>query len=102
MDKGHDMRIRSGWQGIKSIAWGLVLACCGPAAAQSLPRTENLGATGDLASEMVAGIDRFLLRETAASPERRARHWKRDFQSPDAYQVSLGPQREHLKKSIGA
>ncbi len=36
------------------------------AADEQLPSTEPLTAEGDLAAQMVAGIDRFLLRETAA------------------------------------
>ena len=37
-----------------------------------LPGTEPLTWTGDIASRMVEGVDRFLLSETAKSLERRA------------------------------
>jgi dienelactone hydrolase len=76
-----------------------------PAAAVSqepLPGTSRLEAKGDLASEMVAGIDRFLLRETARSLERRAAHWKRDTSSPARYEASIAPNRERLRRFIGA
>ena len=36
---------------------------------------------GELAADMVAGINRFLMRETEASIERRAQFWQRDFSS---------------------
>lgn len=51
---------------------------------------------------MVDGIDRFALRETAASVERRAALWNRDFASPEAYEKSVAPNREHLKTILGA
>jgi len=67
-----------------------------------LPGTVPLTMQGDLAAQMVAGIDRYLMRETAASIERRAQHWKRDFASRDAYAKSVAPNRERLRKIIGA
>src|SRR5205809_43228 len=57
---------------------------------------------GDLAAVMVAGIDRFLMRETEASLARRARFWQRDFTSPAAYARSVQPNRECLRRIIGA
>jgi dienelactone hydrolase len=56
---------------------------------------------GDLAAQMVAGIDRFLTRETEASIARRARHWQRDFSSPEAYARSVAPNRQRLRQIIG-
>jgi dienelactone hydrolase len=70
--------------------------------AQPLPGTQALDAQGDLASQMVAGIDKFLLREIERSVERRAAHWKRDFSSAANYEKSIEPNREHLKRFIGA
>jgi putative membrane-bound dehydrogenase-like protein len=66
-----------------------------------LPGTKPLEMQGDLAAQMVAGIDRFLLREIDASVERRARYWKRDLSSKEAYEKSVTPNRERLKKLIG-
>ena len=43
--------------------------------AQALPGTEPLRMEGDLAAEMVAGLDRYLAAETDASVERRAALW---------------------------
>jgi hypothetical protein len=50
---------------------------------------------------MLAGIDRFLLREIEASVERRQRHWKRGYSSLQAYRESVAPNRARLRKIIG-
>jgi len=67
-------------------------------AGEPLPGTRPLEMQGDLAAQMVAGIDKFLLREIDASVEKRAPYWKRD---PDAYDKSVTPNRDRLKKMIG-
>ncbi len=54
-------------------------------AAEQLPGTAELTMEGDLAAKMVAGIDRFLLRETAAAQDKAVR-----------------PNRERLAHIIGA
>ncbi|MCS6852115.1 MAG: hypothetical protein NZ700_13215 [Gemmataceae bacterium] len=69
--------------------------------AQPLPGTQPLRTEGDLAALMVAGIDKFLMRELAASVDRRRSFWKPDFSSPDAYAQSLRPNRERLRKILG-
>src|SRR5262249_4985403 len=51
----------------------------------ALPGTKPLTMKGDIASQLVEGVDRFLLKEIDKSVERRARHWKRDFSSAEAY-----------------
>lgn len=66
-----------------------------------LPGTLPLEAEGDLASDMVDGIHRFLDRETADSVERRAPLWKRDRSSPEAYSKSVAPNRTRLGRMIG-
>jgi dienelactone hydrolase len=66
-----------------------------------LPGTRPLTGTNDFSMDMVAGIDRFLDRELAASVERRAAKWKRDFSSPEAYAKSVEPNRERFKRIIG-
>jgi putative membrane-bound dehydrogenase-like protein len=66
-----------------------------------LPRTALLDQKGDLAADMVAGIDRFLLREIETSVEKRAAYWKRDTSSKEAYENSIAPNREHLRKILG-
>jgi dienelactone hydrolase len=72
------------------------------ACAEPLNGTKPLTAEGDLASQMVEGIDRFLLKQTALAKENRARHWKRDTSSPETYNASIEPNRARLRKIIGA
>ncbi len=67
-----------------------------------LAGTQPLTLGGDIASELVAGVDRFLLRETARSLERRPAFWKRDFSSPDAYLRSIQTNRDRLAFIVGA
>jgi len=80
----------------------LALAFASVANAQSLPGTQPLTMPGDLAAQMVAGIDRFLDREIAASVARRAAHWQRDFSSHQNYVKSIAPNRQRFLKIIGA
>ena len=73
----------------------LVIALALPAllpdrlAAQPLPGTEPLTVDGDLAAQMVEGIDRFLAKETSGAVARREAQWKRDFSSREAYESWL-------------
>jgi dienelactone hydrolase len=80
----------------------LLLALAGSsAAAEPLSGTEPLTIEGDLAAQMVAGIDKYLMRELAASVEKRKELWKLDRSSPAAYVQSVQPHRERLKKILG-
>ncbi|MBM3458542.1 MAG: hypothetical protein FJX77_08435, partial [Armatimonadetes bacterium] len=56
----------------------------------------------DLAMAMVDGIGRYLDRELAASVAGRAARWKRDFSSTAAYEASVAPNRERLRRILGA
>src|SRR5690242_11610985 len=67
----------------------------------SLPGTAPLKMEGDIASQLVDGVDRFLLREIDKSVERRTRHWKRDFSSAEAYNKSIEPNRKRLAHILG-
>src|SRR5437764_4438618 len=69
--------------------------------ADSLPGTQPLEDKDDLAMKMVAGIDKYLTRELATSPEKRKQYWKPDFSSPEAYAKSVEPNRQRLKKILG-
>jgi hypothetical protein len=68
---------------------------------EPLAGTERLTMEGDIAAQMVAGIDKFLLREIELSVGRREQHWKRDFSSPEAYNKSIEPNRQRLAKILG-
>ncbi len=67
-----------------------------------LPETNLLTLEGDIASVMVTGIDRFLLREIDLSVERRAAYWKRDFTTAQSYDASIEPNRQRLRHIVGA
>jgi dienelactone hydrolase len=68
---------------------------------EPLAGTKPLTMEGDIAAQMVAGIDKFLLREIDLSVERRAKYWKRDFSSPEAYNKSIESNRQRLAKILG-
>jgi dienelactone hydrolase len=84
----------------------LLFALCGraPAADQPglpLPGTKPLTVSGDIASELVAGVDRFLLRQIDESTAKRAGYWKRDLTSARAYEASVEPNRKRLAHILG-
>src|SRR4029434_7078559 len=89
---------------VRLIASALLLSG-GPLAAQevaALSGTKPLTLQGDLSAQMVAGIDKFLMRETERSIEERQKLWQRDFTSSEAYEKSVQPNRVRFRKSIGA
>ena len=66
-----------------------------------LPGSTKLDWTDDIASRMVEGIDRFLLREIDLSTQRRARYWHRDQSSAAAYNASIKANRNRLAHILG-
>ena len=64
--------------------------------AQPFRGTTALESKGDLSAELVSGIDRYLDRVLQAAPEKRARHWKRDLSSPEAYVGSIATNRQRF------
>ena len=83
----------------------LILVCSPMTVAQPPSRiagTELLRLEGDIASHLVAGVDRFLLGELEKSVERRKRHWNYDFSSATAYRASVEPNRRRLAHITGA
>lgn len=69
--------------------------------AQPLPETALLTLQGDLAAQMVAGIDRYLMREIEAAAANRSRFWKRDLSSEANYRASIAANRESLRRRLG-
>ena len=67
----------------------------------TLPGTKPLTWTDDIASRLVEGVDRFLLRELDRSIERRARFWKRDTSSAENYNTSIERNRKRLAHILG-
>ena len=68
---------------------------------ETLPETARLEMEGDLASRLVSGVDRFLLRKLAESVGSREAYWQRDFSSHRAYEESISGQRERLRHILG-
>jgi dienelactone hydrolase len=67
-----------------------------------LAGTKPLTMTGDIASQLVAGVDKFLLREIDGAQARRDKAWKVvDRSSPEKYQKSLEPFRKRLAHILG-
>ncbi|MDA1229772.1 MAG: hypothetical protein O2856_03270 [Planctomycetota bacterium] len=63
--------------------------------------TTPLTIEGDLASQMVDGIDRFLLKEIDRAAAARVERFAVDTSSPEAYEASLQPHRAKLAKCLG-
>ncbi|MGH8189089.1 MAG: dienelactone hydrolase family protein, partial [Steroidobacteraceae bacterium] len=74
----------------------------GRAATTVLPGTTELKSEGDLSAEMIAGIERYLDGGLAQSIAERGKFWKRDFASAPAYESSIAPNRERLRRILGA
>lgn len=88
----------------KLLSSGAVLVAVTLAAAdtpKTLPGTKPLTMDGDIASQLVDGVDKFLLREIEAAAKNREKFWKRDFSSPEAYSKSLEPNRQRLAHILG-
>jgi dienelactone hydrolase len=78
-----------------------LLPLCLPAQTP-LPGTSPLTMDGDLSAQMIAGIGRFLDRETVAAVSARASRWQPDLSgNRTAYERSVQPNREHLARMIG-
>lgn len=56
---------------------------------------------GDIASNLVAGVDRFLLRKIDESASKRERFWHRDYSSWQAYDQSISTNRQRLAHILG-
>jgi len=69
--------------------------------ATPLPGTGPLTISGDIASELVDGVDRFLLAEIEKSIGRREQYWNRDTSSAERYNASLEPNRKRLAFILG-
>ena len=67
-----------------------------------LPGSQPISLQGDLSAQMVAGIDKFLLREIDRAPSERAGLWQYNFSSREAHEKSIAPNRERFRKYIGA
>src|SRR5215470_14891845 len=80
---------------LAALAWG----CW--AQGQPLPGTAPLTMAGDIASNLVAGADRFLLQKIEESTATRPRFWHRDCSSWQAYEQSVATNRQRLAHILG-
>lgn len=71
------------------------------AVAQPLPGTKPLETKDDLARVMVDGIHRYLDKATVQAAKERAKYWKPDFSSVEAFDKSVASNRERFRKMIG-
>jgi len=95
-------RSLAGRQTLALLAWLVAVTGNGLAQGVVAPEaTTPLTATSDLASDMLDGIDRFLLRQIEAAANSRDQRWELDLASEDALQRSLLPHREQLATAIG-
>ncbi len=67
----------------------------------TLPGTKALTMKGDIASQLVDGVDKFLLREIESAAKNREKFWNRDFTSAAAYDKSIEPNRKRLAHILG-
>ena len=81
-------------------------ACCASTRpASRRPHTaadHSLNQQGDLAMRMVDGNPSYLLRETMSQSAAREQFWSRDFFSAARYGQSVEPNRQSLRRIIGA
>ena len=96
-EEGHRV---PAWLTLAAVIVGLILPDS-TYGSEVLPGTGLLESDSDLASEMVSGVDRFLLRKLDESRERRSQYWDRDLSSAGAYESSILKNRERLKHILG-
>ncbi|MFT3701461.1 MAG: dienelactone hydrolase family protein [Agriterribacter sp.] len=72
-----------------------------PAQTQFPFASSPLTDTGDLSVKMVAGVNKFLLKETEQLKTERPNVWKRDFSSPSAFRQSIAAQQLLLANRLG-
>ncbi len=110
----YSSRVRSCLPAIGTALWAVfvaglgILAVHGQISAQELKQagppltgTQPLTLEGDITSQLVDGVDKFLLREIDQSVAARAAFWKRDLTSAAAYDASLEPNRQRLAHITG-
>ena len=79
----------------------LLLLLASPAAAQPLPGTAALTGKDDFAKVMVEGIERYLAKAAIVTAKERGKHWKPDLSSEQAFDKSVQPNRDRLRKMLG-
>ena len=80
---------------------GIPLASAQNHETSTIPETRELTIEGDIASRLVSGVDRFLLKKLKESVKARKQHWSRDFSSAEAYEKSIQVNRTKLAGLLG-
>lgn len=75
---------------------------CRSAAGQQPVDTQPLTVEGDIASQMVDGIDRFLLNEIDRTPHQRDWFWQPNMSDVETYNQSIADNRKRLADILGA
>jgi dienelactone hydrolase len=102
MSATRSRRARFSERNLLAVLFILLLPTTGRAAdPQPLPGTNPLTMRGDIASQMVDGIDRFLMKQIEKAAKERGRFWHRDFSSPEAYDKSIADNRARLAHILG-
>ncbi len=69
---------------------------------EALPRTKPLSwKEKDLSERLMNGAHKFVERKMVEAAQQRARHWKRDASSPQAYAKSVAANRQRLRTILG-
>ena len=90
------------WAILVAVIFGAAVASAADEKAiVALPGTEPLTMDGDIAAQLVAGVDKFLLRKTEESAGVRTANWKPDRSSAEAYSKSLDDKRKRLAHILG-
>jgi dienelactone hydrolase len=84
---------------LAGVLWLSPAACAKPP--ESLPSTAPLILDQPLDVVMVDGINTFAERALSESVAQRAQFWHRDLSSPAAYEKSVAPNRDRLRKILG-
>ena len=79
----------------------VLLAAITTRADDALPGTELLTATGDLSRQMHEAALRDMDLKIEESLKTREQFWHRDLSSPEAYEKSIAPNREHFRQILG-
>src|SRR5258706_10744514 len=92
---GNAMNQKRGWhwQALRLASVFLLAFACH---AEPLPGTAALTMEGDITSQMVDGIDRFMMKQLEKTAADREKFWKRDFSSREAFEKSIGENRQRL------
>jgi dienelactone hydrolase len=84
-----------------ALSCGSARAAAPPKAPVPLPGTKPLTMTGDIASQLVDGVDRFLLREIDGAEKRRTARWKFAPAEVAKYQAAREAYRKRLAHMLG-